>query len=55
MPHTDLTSSVPTTEYEKKFLADKTLPVLKFSYETVSSVFASLDTHKATGADGFSA
>ena len=53
-----LTSSVPATEYVEKFLEDKTVPTVKFVHvnnETVSSIIASLDTNKATGADGLPA
>ena len=61
MPHkavAGLTSSVPATEYVARFIENKIVPALKFTRvndETVSSIIASLNTHKATAADGLSA
>ena len=43
--------------FKKNFLHNKTVPSIQFSFvdiELVSSLITSLDTHKATGADGIS-
>jgi len=50
-------SDVPACEFLEKFLENTPVPPMQFSrvdVETVSSLVANLDVHKATGADGFS-
>ena len=60
IPHktvANVASTVPACGFLKNFLHNKTVPSIQFSYvdtELVSSLITSLDTHKATGADGIS-